>query len=100
VVVFDHNLAFEIAFSAETFLDSHVFADDLKLLVSDWVARDQVRQRFVSTLHSMEEVCANIPDVWCFVDAEQTAQAAWNLQEFVTTLERCKDDQTFWNLTS
>jgi hypothetical protein len=99
VVVFDHNLAFEIGFNVEAFLDSHVFAADLKLLASDWVAREQVRQGFVAALHSLEGVCANIPEAWHFADAEQTVQAAWNLPEFVTTLERCQDDQTFWNLT-
>jgi hypothetical protein len=100
VVVFDHNLAFEIGFNAEAFLDSHVFADDLKLLASDWMAREQVRQGFVSALQLVAGVCANIPKAWYFVDAEQTVQAAWNLPEFVTTLERCQDDLTFWNFTS
>lgn len=99
VVVFDHNLAFEMAFSAEAFLDSHVFAADLKLLVSDWVAREQVRQEFVAALHWLAGVCANIPESWHFADAEQTVQAGWRLSEFVTTLARCQDHQTFWNLT-
>ncbi|MEY4980030.1 MAG: hypothetical protein RLZZ352_2300 [Pseudomonadota bacterium] len=100
VVVFDHNLAFELAFSAEAFLDSHVFAADLKLLAADAVAREQVRQVFVAALHLVQGVWANIPDAWHFADAEQTVRAAWNPLEFVTTLERCQDDQTFWNLTS
>lgn len=100
VVVFDHNLAFEAGFDAAQFLDSHVFADDLVQLASDWVARQQVRQGFEVALHCLPQACATIPDAWRFADAEQTVLAAWSLSEMVATLERCRNEQTFWNLTS
>lgn len=100
VVVFDHNLAFEAGFDASQFLDSHVFAADLVHLASDWVARQQVRQGFEAALHCLPEACATIPDAWRFADAEQTVPAAWSLPEMVATLERCRIEQTFWNLTS
>ena len=100
VVVFDRNLAFEAGFDASQFLDSHVFAADLVHLASDWVARQQVRQGFEAALHCLPEACATIPDAWRFADAEQTVPAAWSLPEMVATLERCRIEQTFWNLTS
>lgn len=99
VVVFDHNLAFEKGFDAKALLDSHVFGPDLVHLASDWVAREQVRQGFERALSSLEAVCATIPDAWHFADAEQTVPAAWSLPEVVATLERCRDEQAFWNLT-
>lgn len=100
VVVFDHNLAFENKFDAAQFLDSHVFAADLVLLASDWVARQQMRQGFETALCCLPQACANIPDAWHFADAEQTVPAAWSLPEMVATLERCRNEQTFWNFTS
>lgn len=100
VVVFDHNLAFEANFDAEQFLSSHVFAADLVRLASDWVGCDQIRQVFEAALQSLDCVCDTIPQAWYFADAEQTVPAAWNLPEMRATLERCRDEQTFWNLTS
>lgn len=99
VVVFDHNLAFEAGFDIEQFLSSHVFAADLRLLASDRVARQQLREGFEAALRSLEDVCDTIPEAWRFADTEQTVPAAWNLPEMVATLERCRNEQTFWNLT-
>jgi hypothetical protein len=99
VVVIDHNLAFELAFNGEAFLDTHVFAADLKLLAADWVAREQVRQGLVAALGVVDGACATIPEAWHFADPEQTVPAAWTWPEFTATLSRCLDDQTFWNLT-
>jgi hypothetical protein len=100
VVVFDHNLAFEVGFDVAQFLDSHVFAADLVHLASDRVARQLVRQGFETALQCLPEACAIIPDTWYFADPEQTVPAAWSLPEMVATLERCRIEQTFWNLTS
>lgn len=100
VVVIDHNLAFELDFDAEAFFASYVFASDLKHLATDFIEREKVRQRLLAALPRALEACATIPEAWRFADPEQTVEAAWSEQQFLNTLDRCQDEQNFWNLAS
>lgn len=57
-VVIDHNLAFDLAFSARDFADLHVFADEIPLLFSDFLERDDYVARFQTALQTFK-CCLN-----------------------------------------
>ncbi len=97
VCVIDHNLAFERAFAVDEFVATHIFRDDFKLLASDFLAREHVRQKLLGALPAFEDACARIPDEWRFIDPEQTMQAQWTEGEFRQVLLLCQNDN-FWDL--
>lgn len=97
LVVIDHNLAFDPAFSVEGFRTSHVFADEIPGLFSDFLARDAYRQRLHQALSAWQGACAMIPRPWNFVDAEMTIPATFSLDQTLALLRRCEQDE-FWSL--
>lgn len=99
VVVIDHNLAFDKAFDLNSFMETHVFRDDLTWLASDFIAREKMRERLIAARPRLEAACATIPNEWRFVDPEQTISASWTDAEFMAILDRCQNND-FWNLTS
>lgn len=97
LVVIDHNLAFDPAFSIEEFRTGHVFADEIPGLFSDFLARDTYRRRLSQTLGAWERACVMIPPPWNYVDPEMTFPASFSLDLALALLRRCEQDE-FWSL--
>ena len=97
LVVIDHNLAFDPAFSEQDFLKLHVFADDIPAMFSDFLVREVYRTRFAGALGIWTEACDNLPKSWGFVDPEQTIPAGFSLAEAKGLLDRALND-IFWQL--
>lgn len=98
LVVIDHNLAFDPAFSDGDFLKLHVFADDIPVMFSDFLVRQAYEARFRVALGGWDEACDNLPTGWGFIDPEQTLPVDFSVAEFRTTLERAFTE-TFWQTT-
>lgn len=97
LVVIDHNLAFDPEFSARDFVQLHVFAEDIPLLFSDFLARDAYLERLETALGIWDDACGNIPESWYFVDAERTIPLDLSLTDIRSLLDRAFND-TFWLL--
>lgn len=99
MVVIDHNLAFDHEFSVEAFRTSHVFADEVPAVFSDFLARDSYSKRLQSALGVWKQACAMIPSSWNFVDPQMTIPNNFSLDDAMKLLTRC-DQKEFWNLES
>lgn len=99
LVVIDHNLAFDLAFSEKEFLNLHVFADDIRLMFSDYLVRDAYAARFEAALGIWPEACDNVPESWGFIDPEQTIPVDYPLTKLRDLLDRAFTE-TFWQLPS
>lgn len=97
LVVIDHNQAFDSHFSELDFIENHVFSEQMKDLLGDWVLRDEYCDKFSVALKKWPEICDSIPKEWMFVDPEQTVPVNFSLEEIYATLVRCSSKNTFWN---
>lgn len=97
LILIDHNLAFEQAFSHREFLATHAFAAQFMDFLGDFIEREEVRAEFAGALERLAGAWANIPEAWMFSDAEQTIAAPWSREDFMGVLMRCNDADTFWN---
>ena len=97
LVVIDHNLAFDSAFSIADFADLHVFADEIPSLFSDFLARDDYVARFQAALGAWDDACDKLPLAWEFIDTEQTVAVDFNLAELRHLLDRATA-ASFWEL--
>lgn len=97
LVIIDHNLAFDPAFSADVFVETHVFADEIPSLFSDYVARQALEERFRMALLAWDAACAKLPIDWKFVDPEQTVPVDFAVSDFRDLLERAAM-ASFWEL--
>ena len=95
--VIDHNLAFDEAFSAQDFCQTHVFAADLAETFSDFVLRQSYKDRLSQALASLSYAWNNVPSAWQFVDAEQTITSDYPHTQVLQLLSRISQDD-FWNL--
>jgi hypothetical protein len=97
LVVIDHNLAFDPNFSANDFLNLHVFADDIPSMFSDFLIRKAYTARFAEALGKWDEICDTLPESWGYIDPEQTIPVDFSLPDVRALLDRALKD-TFWNL--
>lgn len=97
LVVIDHNLAFDPAFSARTFAELHVFADEIPHLFSDFIARQTYVERFQAALLAWDAACAKLPTQWAFVDDERTIPVDFAAADFRALLDRASS-ASFWEL--
>jgi hypothetical protein len=97
LVVIDHNLAFDAAFSERDFLKLHVFADDIPAMFSDFLVREAYTARFAAALGIWDEACHNVPASWWFIDPERTIPVDFPLAKAKELLDRALID-TFWQL--
>ena len=72
LLVIDHNLAFDAAFDAALFFETHVFRMDAQGLFDDWVNAVQMQQRLRSVLSAFDVALASLPEEWHWIDPEQT----------------------------
>lgn len=97
LVVIDHNLAFDPAFSAKDFCEFHVFSDEIPNMFSDFVLRNEYAARFAHALTFWHQSCANLPEAWGFIDPEQTLPVNYPFPAVKTLLDRAQTD-AFWQL--
>jgi len=97
LVVIDHNLAFDVEFSEETFIELHVFADEIPTMFSDFPLRKADAARFAHTLGIWDEICHTFPVSWGFVDQEQTIPVEFSSAKTKALLDRAISDM-FWHL--
>jgi hypothetical protein len=60
LAVIDHNLAFDAAFSAADFCQTHVFSGDIAELFSDFVMRESYKSRLSAALAGLEAAWNNV----------------------------------------
>jgi hypothetical protein len=97
LVVIDHNNAFDPAFDAARFADSHVFAGQIPSIFHDLIERVTIGNRLRDVLESLPEACETIPAAWWFADDEQTVPVDIDIASVRATLDRCTH-QDFWDL--
>ena len=99
LVVIDHNLAFDPAFSQADFVRLHVFAEDIPPMFSDFLLQQKYAERFTRALELWDTACDTLPASWWFVDPEQTIPVDFSKAAARATLDRAFTD-TFWRLPS
>lgn len=99
LVVIDHNTAFDPAFNARSFSETHVFAAEIPSIFQDLVEQMRYSDRLRRALATWSEACQNVPDEWWFADAERTVPANFDPEAELALLKRCTE-QTFWNLAT
>ena len=97
LAVIDHNLAFDVDFSAEDFCKTHVFAEDIAGTFSDFFLRETYKQRLSAALARLETAWNNCPPTWQFVDVEHTIPTAYPKHVVDAILQRAESPD-FWNL--
>jgi hypothetical protein len=97
LVVIDHNVAFDAAFDALAFSETHVFADMISDTFHDLVERLDYAKRLQSALAVWPTACQNVPDEWWFADEERTVPASFDPDATLALLNRCTHED-FWRL--
>ena len=97
LMVIDHNLAFDVDFSTQDFMNYHVFKDKIPKLFDDLVTRNEYLVRFEEALNMWDDICEKIPESWSFIDEDMSIPAKFDLQEMKTILDRIKQ-LDFWDL--
>ncbi|MEA3640662.1 MAG: HipA family kinase [Lamprobacter sp.] len=98
LVVIDHNQAFDLHANRADFSEHHVFAAQASQLSSDFCRRDEYHQRLSSTLDAWPTILSEVPDVWWFVDDEQTVPVDFDARAIEALLRGFENDE-FWNWT-
>ena len=92
LVIIDHNQAFDLDFSAEDFIEYHVFGNARVGLFDDDLRRAAYRRSFCSALEKWQEICDEIPEAWYYQDPEMTVKADFDLDLMFSLLNRCATD--------
>lgn len=99
VAVIDHNLAFDPEFDESAFLETHVFADDLRRVCGDFLLRETYERRLQQALTGWGDLRDMIPPSWWFIDDEQTVAVDFSAAQALQLLERCRTD-ALWRARS
>lgn len=95
-VVIDHNQAFDVAFDAPAFADTHVCRADFEAIRADLLLREEHRQRFTKALTGFADIWAELPQNWTH---DEQGAARFDPVAFLDILQAvCRDD--FWHLPS
>lgn len=98
LVVIDHNVAFDLAFSVKEFTEGHVFAQKMCGVFHDLVERNNYTRRIYETLETWPIACQNVPVEWWFADEERTVPTDFDPDATLSLLNRyTKED--FWRFT-
>lgn len=90
LLVIDHNLAFDPTFTAENFLENHVFAAQWRAIVQDMFILNDYETRFSQAFADcFDAACNNGPDEWYWNNPECDTPAKIDLEGFRALLLRC-----------
>lgn len=95
LVVIDHNLALDEAFSPSDFLESHVFAGQWAALSQNWVIQAEYAQRLEGALAAAEKACLLAPEEWLWENTEFDMPARFDHDAAMKVLARCSTPE-FW----
>lgn len=94
LVVIDHNMAFDDAFSAPEFFTHHIFARQWSAIAGDLVTQDTFAQRLCAARHAaLQRACDNIPDQWHWENIEFDLPARVDLDAIRVFLSRCESPE-------
>jgi hypothetical protein len=96
LVVIDHNQAFDKAFVARDFVDTHAFRHQLHAVTSDWVLQKEYVGGFESAMTDWTAICDTVPPEWWFVDPERTVPTDFDREAACRVLMRFQADG-FWS---
>ncbi|MCI2262191.1 HipA family kinase [Xanthomonas indica] len=97
LVVIDHNLAFDPAFDAGAFRETHIFQNEFNALRADLVLMAQYATRMQKTLELWDHTWELIPEEWLFHDDEQTVPIDFDPVACRQFLSRCSTEE-LWRL--
>lgn len=91
LVVIDHNMAFDREFSANSFLENHIFSECWDVITSDFHTKELYAQRLSETLKTIfDSACDNIPLEWHWMNPECDIPARIDLNVMRALLSRCE----------
>lgn len=97
LVVIDHNQAFDLNFSVPSFVESHVFNDQLDKLCGDWDLQQKYCSRFLKAMEGWDEICGTVPFEWWYIDPECTVLLDFDQAALQQSLLGCQAD-SFWKM--
>jgi hypothetical protein len=95
LVMIDHNLAFDPAFDLHELLGNHVFRAQAGVVAGDLVVRANYNARLFDALGHWQQLLAEIPQEWWYLDAEQTMPTNFDLALAFEWLSAYQTD-AFW----
>jgi hypothetical protein len=96
LVVIDHNQAFDLTAEKSDFSAHHVFTSQSRQLSGDFFRRNEYHDRLSTALASWEQILAEIPQEWWFIDHEQTVPVDFD-QLLVYELLKSFETDVFWS---
>lgn len=97
LAMIDHNLAYDATFSAQQFLDIHVFRGEMAQLLLDSAKRAQWADRLTRALPAWDEACDSAPSEWWFADEDGLILVDFDRAEIYELLMACATEG-FWKL--
>jgi len=92
-VVIDHNMAFDLNFEADKFLETHIFQTDLAVLKADLVMRAEYEQRFAGLVPLLTDIWAELPQNWLITE---DGDVRFLQSDFFSVLNRVNQPH-FWD---
>jgi hypothetical protein len=96
LVVIDHNQAFDLTATRDEFVNYHAFREQAHELSGDFFRRDEYTQRFANALDAWDEILAEIPEAWWYLDAEMTVPVDFDTDTVYGLLKGFERDE-FWS---
>lgn len=97
LVVIDHNMAFDPAFSAKEFFNYHIFSQWAGEVFQDLVEQAEYQSRLLNALAVLDSAIDSIPEDWWWVDDEHTVATDFDLEAVRAILQRC-ELENFWRM--
>lgn len=89
LIVIDHNNAFDPDFDANTFINEHIFAEQGKQLLSNFIDRDAWQDKFQAAHNLFLQAFKCAPDEWQWYDVQQTIPSNFDFDYCQTIINRC-----------
>lgn len=95
LVVIDHNVVFELEMDVQSFLDTHVFNDEVNSVFSNWTIRDAYIRRLSTAFAAYDQACEDAPEEWWW--HAEDVPSDFDRRAIRAMLLRFEQDD-FWNL--
>lgn len=93
LVVIDHNLALDLGFDRDEFLQHHVFASQWQGVVEDLVSRVEFGRRMNAALPAAALALQTAPPEWLWENSEFDLPANFDREGVLAALSRCATDE-------